>query len=231
MSQPPAAPRRPHVARPPRAQLGDFSNAPPPRKPETPPTTHILVMGDAMADWLGHGLEEAYADNPEFGILRTIRGNTGLIRNDQRHDSYDWVQSARQFLAAEKPAFVVMMIGLSDRPSIRERPAARATTRPGQQGQPNQVAQQAQQKPQTQQAQQRESSDQEQNGEGATKPEQPAEKPEPTSTATHEFRSEKWSDLYAKRVDEVVAVLKSRGVPVLGRRGQASFTWMCGTVS
>ena len=61
---PPAAPR------PPRAQLGDFSKAPAPRKPDTPPTTTVVVMGDAMADWLGHGLEEAYADNPEFGVVR-----------------------------------------------------------------------------------------------------------------------------------------------------------------
>jgi hypothetical protein len=218
MSEPPAAPRRPRVARPPRAQLGDFSNAPPPRKPETPPTIHILVMGDAMADWLGHGLEEAYADNSEFGVVRKIRGNTGLIRNDQRHDSYDWVQSAREFLAAEKPDFVVMMIGLSDRQSIRERPAALAAARPGQQAQQNQPPQQVQQKPQTQQSQQGQRAqpqDQALDSEGATKPEQPATELASTSAATHEFRSEKWGELYAKRIDETIAALKSKGVPVL----------------
>src|SRR5215203_3658668 len=62
---PRAAPRAPRAApQPPRVQLGDFSKAPPPRKPDTPATTHILVMGDSLADWLGHGLEEAYADHP-----------------------------------------------------------------------------------------------------------------------------------------------------------------------
>src|SRR5262245_53837635 len=63
--QPPRAPRPPRaVQRPaPRLQVGDFSKAPPPRKSETPATTHIVVMGDSLADWLGHGLEEAYADN------------------------------------------------------------------------------------------------------------------------------------------------------------------------
>jgi hypothetical protein len=31
----------------------------------------------------------------------------------------------------------------------------------------------------------------------------------------HEFRSEKWGELYAKRVDEMIGVLKAKGVPVL----------------
>ena len=31
----------------------------------------------------------------------------------------------------------------------------------------------------------------------------------------HEFRSEKWGELYARRVDEMIGVLKAKGVPVL----------------
>src|SRR5262245_21811581 len=80
---------QPRVHRP-RPQAVDSSKAPPPRKADTPPTTSILVLGDAMADWLGHGLEEAYADNAEFGVIRKIRANSGLIRNESRTD-YDWV--------------------------------------------------------------------------------------------------------------------------------------------
>ena len=34
------------------------------------------------------------------------------------------------------------------------------------------------------------------------------------STLTHEFKSEKWVELYSKRVDETIAALKSKGVPV-----------------
>jgi uncharacterized protein len=196
MSQPPAAPRRPHVARPPRAQLGDFSNAPPPRKPETPATTHIVVMGDSLADWLGHGLEEAFADNPEFGVVRKFRANTGLIRNDSRSDSYDWVTSAREQLAAEQPDFIVMIIGLSDRVPFRERAGARPAGRQGQQ---------------TQQGQ----SSASQTGESQAKPEQPPAEQPSTTAATYEFRSEKWGELYGKRVDDMIAALKSKGVPVL----------------
>ena len=191
-----------------RSQLGDFSKAPPPRKPDTPPTTSVVVMGDAMADWLGHGLEEAYTDNPEYGVVRKVRANSGLVRNESRTDSYDWVQSAREMLAAEKPDFVVMMIGLSDRVSIRERarPAARPAQPQGQQpaqpNQPNQQAPQAQQNPA-------------QAGEDAAKPQQPAAEPSATAAATHEFRSDKWGELYAKRIDDTIAALKSKGVPVV----------------
>jgi uncharacterized protein len=33
-------------------------------------------------------------------------------------------------------------------------------------------------------------------------------------TVVHEFRSEKWGELYAKRVDEMIGVLKAKGAPV-----------------
>jgi hypothetical protein len=111
-------------------------------------------------------------------------------------------------LAAEKPDFVVMMIGLSDRVSIRER--ARPAARQAQpQGQP--AAQQSQPSQQTPQAQQSPA----QAGEEAAKPQQPAAEPSATAAATHEFRSEKWGELYAKRIDDTIAALKSKGVPVV----------------
>src|ERR1700730_10258683 len=40
----------------------DFSKAPPPGKRETVPERNILVLGDAMADWLAYGLEEVYSE-------------------------------------------------------------------------------------------------------------------------------------------------------------------------
>src|SRR5712671_5195313 len=40
----------------------DFSKAPPPEKRETVPERNVLVLGDAMADWLASGLEDAYAE-------------------------------------------------------------------------------------------------------------------------------------------------------------------------
>jgi hypothetical protein len=241
--------------RPPRTQLGDFSKAPPPKKPDTPPTTNVLVMGDAMADWLGHGLEEAYADSPEFGVTRKVRANSGLIRNEGRTESFDWVQSGREYITAEKPDFVVMILGLSDRTSIRERP--RTPTRPGQPAQQGQQVQPGQAQPgQAQQgpAQQGQAAQSGQAGQGQqgataqqgaaapqggeTKPEQPEAAPGAGSSgpgsATHEFRSEKWGELYARRIDETIAALKSKGVPVVwvglppirGARARSDMTYL-----
>ena len=100
------------------------------------PQTPIMVFGDAMADWLGYGLELAYADSPEVGIVRQHRTNSGLIRPDVRNDPQgeypDWPKMAREMIAVLKPKFVLMMIGLNDRKQIREatqseKPAETAT--------------------------------------------------------------------------------------------------------
>jgi hypothetical protein len=36
-------------------------------------------MGDANADWLAYGLEDAYSENPEINIVRKHRTDSGLI--------------------------------------------------------------------------------------------------------------------------------------------------------
>ena len=65
---------------------------------------------------------------PEIAIVRKHRPDSGLIRYDQRRDS-DWAQVAREIISAEKPKYIVMMIGNNDRQSIRER--APPPVRPG----------------------------------------------------------------------------------------------------
>jgi len=65
--------------------------------------------GDANADWLAYGLEDALSERPEIGIVRKHRTDSGLIRYDQRRD-LEWPQIAREIIAAEKPNLVVMMI-------------------------------------------------------------------------------------------------------------------------
>src|SRR5258708_1010366 len=96
----------------------DFSHAPAPaaKKPEA--TTSIVVMGDANADWLAYGLEDAFAEQPEIAIARKHRTDSGLIRYDQRRDS-DWTQVAREIISAEKPKYSVMLFGNNDRQSLR----------------------------------------------------------------------------------------------------------------
>ena len=81
-------------------------------------------MGDGMADWLAYGLEDAFSDSPEIGIVRKNKTNSGLLRYEAKGD-LDWWHVARDLLAAEKPNFVVMMLGVSDRQNIRERDLAK----------------------------------------------------------------------------------------------------------
>src|SRR2546421_10754544 len=212
-----------------RQQPADSSRAPAPRRPDVAPTTKIVVFGDWRADWLGYGREEAFGETPEIGILRKHRTNPGLTRTD----SYAWPSQARELLNAEKPDFVVMMIGLQARRGIREaiRPPQPARPPAGQKQAPTQPAQAQPAQPAQQQA-----------AAPATPPAQPAPAkpadaeapptpaPEPAQdsdqsniiapesatagTVVHEFRSEKWGELYSRRVDEMIAVVKSKNVPV-----------------
>jgi hypothetical protein len=192
----------------------DSSRAPSPHKREAPATTNVLVLGDAMADWLGYGLEEAFSETPEIGVIRKPRANRGLIKTEGR-DAYDVVAAVKEALASEKPDYIVMMIGLADRTSIRERPrpatpANPAAKQPPGQAQPPQQAA----KPAEPQQPPAPTGDAEAGGE---EPAIIAPAPEPASSGstTHQFRSDKWAELYAKRIDETIAALKSKGVPVL----------------
>src|SRR3984893_2677754 len=98
----------------------DFSKAPPPEKRNTVPERHILVLGDAMADWLAYGLEDAYAEQPEMGVVRKHKTVSGLIRYQPKGEPADWAAAAKGILANEKPDAIVVMLGLHDRTSMRE---------------------------------------------------------------------------------------------------------------
>src|SRR5256714_881875 len=74
-----------------RQQPADSSRAPAPRRTDVPPTTKIVVFGDSMADWLAHGLEEAFGDAPDIGNLRKHRGHNGFVRAHR----LDWATAAR----------------------------------------------------------------------------------------------------------------------------------------
>src|SRR6267378_2719385 len=98
----------------------DFSKAPPPEKRETVPERHILLLGDAMADWLAYGLEEAYSEQPDVGVVRKHKTVSGLIKYQPKGEPADWATAAKGVLATEKPDAIVVMLGLNDRVAIRE---------------------------------------------------------------------------------------------------------------
>jgi hypothetical protein len=111
-----------------------------------------------------------------------------------------------------------MMIGINDRRSIREpraapRPAAPKPAQPGESAAEQKSEQKADQKADPkadQKTAHTEPPDDEQ-----SPAEAPASEPEPSGPGrSHEFRSEKWAELYIKRIDDTIAALKSKGVPV-----------------
>jgi hypothetical protein len=191
----------------------DYSRAPPPEKRNTVAERHILVLGDAMADWLAYGLEGAYAEQPDMGVIRRHKTVSGLIKYQPKGDPADWAAAAKGILATDKADAIVVMLGLDDRVAIREPAAADKKD--------------AKAKP-----------------DGKPAGENPAAKPDGSSKAAdselspddaagnsdappvtgkgarlpnglHEFREERWAELYRKKIEEMIGVLKSRGVPVL----------------
>jgi hypothetical protein len=172
--------------------------APPPRKLEAQPSSTVIVVGDSMADWLAYGLEEVYVDNQQIGVVRSIRQYSGLVRYEPRNETLQWPQAIKDALAAEKPSAIVVMLGLNDRVSLRERAsAASSAAQPAQQGQDGKSTPQgaagAERKPE----------------------EHPADPRHPGPSVSYEFRSDQWAQAYKKRIDDMIAALKGKGVPVL----------------
>jgi uncharacterized protein len=216
----------------------DYSRAPAPRKAEGTPTTKVVVMGDSMADWLAYGLEDAFGDAPEIGIVRKHRTYSGLLRYDSRNDTATWAQVAREVIAAEKPNFVVMMLGVNDRAAIRERPQAAGTPRrPGEpaSGPELQASTDAEQSPAEGPPQADPPDDEQQPSTTAPEP-PPPQRGGSGSAATIDFRSDRWSAAYGRRIEETIAVLKSANVPVIwvglpalrGTRSTSEMTYLNG---
>ena len=158
-------------------------------------------MGDGMADWLAYGLEDAFSDSPEIGIVRKNKIYSGLLRYEAKGD-LDWWHVARDILAQEKPNYVIMMLGVSDRQNIRERDLAKEADKNAKDEQDKKNADQsAQNKDQT--------DDQDQAGIVAPEPQRGK-----SANGIIEFRSDQWAEIYSKRIDETIAALKSKGVPV-----------------
>ncbi|UPJ59622.1 SGNH family hydrolase [Bradyrhizobium sp. 192] len=230
----------------PQAPRQDFSRAPSPAKRDTIPEKNVLVIGDAMADWLAYGLEDAYTEQPDMGVIRKHRTTSGLIKYQPRGEPSDWAAAARGILETEKPDVIVVMLGLNDRSAIRE-PAADKTdkaaadkdkkndkgarakqpAKPGDAKQGNDTAAKPDDKP----------ADADLPQDDADNADTPAAAPEKTArnpNGLYEFRDERWIELYGKKIEELAGVLKSKGVPVLwvglpairGQKGTADMLFL-----
>ncbi|MBU6464311.1 MAG: DUF459 domain-containing protein [Bradyrhizobium sp.] len=210
----------------------DYSKAPPPEKRDpaaAPPQHNIMVLGDGMADWLAYGLEDAYADRPDMGVIRRFKATSGLIRYQPKGDPADWAAAAKGFLATDKPDAIVVMLGLNDRIAIREPAAEKSEGKPDKKGEKKDAKAKAA-------AGTKPAADGSKPGEAAeaAKPDNkavdtelpqddadndapPVITPEKARTPNglYEFRDERWVELYTKKIEELIGVLKSKGVPVV----------------
>ena len=162
-----------------------------------------------MADWLAYGLEDAYAEQPDIGVSRKVKSTSGLIKYQPKGDPSDWAAAAKVILTTEKPDIIVVMLGINDRVPIRE-PVAEKGEKAADTKNDKSVKGDAK------------------SGGGST-PEVDTELPQDDADAAkitqdrtarspnglYQFGEARWNALYAKKIDEMIAVLKSKGAPVI----------------
>ncbi len=199
--------RAPPMERRPSPPREDFSKAPPPEKRETAATRNVLVIGDAMADWLAYGLEGVYSEQPDMGVIRKHKTASGLIKYQPKGEAADWIAAAKGILATEKPDAIVVMLGLNDRVPIKEAVAEKPADKKSDGKDPR--ANKA-----SGTATEGQSVDSELAPDDADKP-VAREKVARPPNGLSEFRDERWVELYNRKIDEMIGVLKSKGVPVL----------------
>jgi lysophospholipase L1-like esterase len=181
-----------------------------------------------MADWLGYGLDELYADEPSVGFERKIRASSGLIRYDAKNEALDWAQMTKDSLVNAKPNAIIVMLGLNDRGALRDKPPPQpaAKREPGQGGQSSQGTQAGQPAAPGQGQSSTAAANQPPGQAPQDKAAAPIDSEAPPQAAqndtqrpvpggSYDFHTEQWAALYAKRVDQMIAALKSAGAPVI----------------
>ncbi len=217
----------------PKRVIQDFSRAPAPEKrdPAIVPERNVLVLGDGMADWLAYGLEDAYVERPDMGVIRRHKTLSGLIKYQPKGEPADWTAAAKGILATEKPDAIVVMLGLNDRIAMREPVVERKDDKKTEKKDDKKDARKPDAKPAEKPAAKPDSTadtaakpddkvvDTELSPDDAENADAPSiaapEKSARTPNGLYEFREERWVELYSKKIEELIGVLKSKGVPVL----------------
>ena len=206
----------------PKRPVENYSKAPPPEKrdPAIVPERSVVVLGDAMADWLAYGLEDAYTEQPDMGVIRKSKTVSGLIKYQPKGDPADWAAAAKGILANEKPDAIVVMLGLDDRVAIREPAADKSDSKSSDKktdkkdakgkpdGTPDAVAKPGEKPVDTELSP-------DDAAENDAPPVIAPEKSARSPNGIYQFREERWVELYTKKIEEMIAVMKSKGVPVL----------------
>ena len=77
----------------------------------------IVVLGDSLADGLYAGLRRLNKGNEAVAIKKKSKVNTGLVRRDR----YNWNKGAKKIARTGKYEVAVVLLGLNDLQSIREK--------------------------------------------------------------------------------------------------------------
>ncbi len=210
----------------PQQRAVDYSRAPPPEKRETTAERNVLVLGDSMADWLAYGLEDAFTEQPDMGVIRRNKTTSGLIRYQPKGEPSDWATAAKGILATEKPDAIVVMLGLNDRGPIREtadkpdskNPADKKNDKKDARTKPDSKADSKSVKADDG-AIAPKPAESDQNADDQADGDIPAivapEKSARSASGSYDFRDDRWVELYVKKIEEMIAVLKAKGVPVI----------------
>jgi hypothetical protein len=226
--------QQPQQQQAPKRIIENFSKAPPPEKRETAAERNVLVLGDGMADWLAYGLEDAYSERPDMGVIRKHKTVSGLIKYQPKGDPADWAAAAKGILATEKPDAIVVMLGLNDRVAMREPAVDKSDAKSSDK---KSDKKDAKAKPDAKPADAKSAAKPDGATDAAAKPEDkpvdtelspddaadngdtpPSTTPEKSARSpngVYEFREDRWVELYSKKIEEMIGVMKSKGVPVL----------------
>jgi len=79
----------------------------------------IAVLGDSLADGLYSGLRRLNSKKENLAIDKKSKVNTGLVRSDR----YDWNKNAKKIAATKKYDIAVVLLGLNDLQTFREKGA------------------------------------------------------------------------------------------------------------
>jgi hypothetical protein len=164
-----------------------------------------------------------------MGVIRKHKTVSGLIKYQPKGEPADWAAAAKGILATEKPDAIVVMLGINDRVPIREPVVEKKTdkkddkdkkdarakpdAKPGDAKPKPEGAGDAAAKPDDKPI------DTELSPDDAADNDSPSiiapEKSARTANGVYGFREERWVELYTKKIEEMIGILKSKGVPVL----------------
>src|SRR5258706_11031135 len=176
----------------------------------------------------------SFAERPDMGVIRKHKTVSGLVKYQPKGDPPVGPAAAKGILATEKPDAIVVMLGFNDRMAIREpvveKPDSKSADKKGDKkdakakreakhgdaksGAKRGGASDTAAKPEDKAVDTELSPDDAADNNDAppvTTPEKSARSP----NGLYEFREERWVELYTRKIDEMIGVLKSRGMPVL----------------